>query len=345
MLLKRALALLAVLAAVGCVPSRLGDGEGYRCSTNAECPSPYACVAKVCARAPSASDGGPGKDSFTVVAASGIACSPDDPDFNAGLGASKACRMKDTAGLTTGELALPDAALLVGDLQLGDGARATFASSFGLDWGAAPLRAISHPVPGAAEYAQAGAPGFFQTFPELTTLANGKGYYSFDLGDWHLVALNSACAQVGGCDASSEQGQWLEADLTAHVGRCILAYFYDALFTSAAPNKATKPFWDALFAHHADVVLSGGDAHYERFDPLDSTGNLNESAGIRGFVVGIGGARIGNTTVPAPHSNKLNVTFGVLELALVPGRYSWSLRSVEDQPVVDSGNGVCHAVP
>lgn len=336
--MTRALAVFALLFVAACVPSRLGDGEGYRCAATSDCPSPYTCIQKVCARARSAGRDGGTQDTYVVVATSGVACSPDDPDFNAGLGASKACRMKDTALLAANQF--PDAALLVGDLQRGDGSKAAFDASYALAWGQTPLRALTHPVPGAAEYARAGAPGFFATFPEVPP---GTGYYSFDLGAWHLIALNSACAQVGGCDASSPQGKWLEADLAAHPTACVLAYFYAPLFTSASPDFAVKPFWDALFAHHADVVLSGGDPHYERFDPLDSTGNENPTAGVRSFIIGIGGARIGNTTVPAAHSNKLNVTFGVLRLQLAAGKYAWSIQAVDDQPLSDSGSATCHA--
>src|SRR4029077_9088353 len=119
-----------------------------------------------------------------------------------------------------------------------------------------------------------------------------KGYYSYDLGNWHILALNSQCEQVGGCDAASPQGKWLKEDLAQHPVGCTLAYFHKPLFSSGGAHgndPLMKPLWDALYHAGADVVINGHDNDYERFAPQDPERQLDREHGIREFVVGSGG--------------------------------------------------------
>src|SRR5262249_55485226 len=119
-----------------------------------------------------------------------------------------------------------------------------------------------------------------------------KGYYSYDLGAWHIIALNSECKEVGGCDANSQQGVWLQQDLAQHATACTLAYFHKPLFSSGAKHgndPEMKPLWQILYTGGADVVINGHDHDYERFAPQDPEGRADASHGIREFVVGTGG--------------------------------------------------------
>src|SRR4026208_1348603 len=199
-----------------------------------------------------------------VIAAAGdIACDPSSSSFNGGNGTSNSCRQKYTSDLlVNANLA---AVLALGDNQYYCGGYQAFLQSYDLSWGR--VKGITHPVVGNHEYltsggtgcptANAGAAGHFNYFGAAAGQP-GKGYYSYDIGAWHLIALNSNCGDAGGCGSSSPQGQWLEADLAAHSNMCVLAYWHVPLFSSggrAASN--TQSFWQALYNHNADLILAG----------------------------------------------------------------------------------------
>ncbi len=282
------------------------------------------------------------KDRYVVVAAGNIACSPEDPDFAGGQGTSKVCRMADTAELA-GEQQ-PDAVLALGDLQAFTGTETEFTQSYRLAWGASPLRERTWPVPGPREYLTPGAAGFFATFPELRTRGEGKGYYSFDLGTWHLIALNGACddPSVGGCGPSSPQGRWLAADLAAHPATCTLAFLSQPRFSADRPEPAVAPLWQQLAAHGVDLVLSSGGSHYERLAPLTADGALQPDGGVRSFLVGTGGVRLGTVSQGTAQTEALGASHGVLRLDLLAGRYTWRFLAVADVPLNDSGGDSCH---
>src|ERR1044071_6012240 len=163
-----------------------------------------------------------------VIAAAGdISCDPEDPHFLGGRGSAWRCRMRDTSDLLVGRGL--SAVLALGDLQYEDGSLAKFRASFDPTWGR--VKPLLRPVPGNHEY-NSGGRGYFGYFGGAAG-APGRAYYSFDLGAWHLVALASNCGQAGGCGPGSPQERWLAADLAAHRGRCILAYWHHPLFSSA----------------------------------------------------------------------------------------------------------------
>ena len=168
----------------------------------------------------------------------------------------------------------------------------------------------------------------------------GKGYYSFDLGAWHLVALNSNCSSVS-CSAGSEQERWLRADLAAHPTDCTLAYWHHPRFSSGhgGSNESMQPLWEALQDAQAELLLSGHSHDYERFAPLDRNGDVDRAGGIRQFVVGTGGAFFtGGLGTLAPHSEVAqNNTFGVLKLTLHPSSYDWQFVPEAGQTFTDSG--------
>ena len=275
-----------------------------------------------------------------VVAAAGdIACDPDYSGFNGGLGSSSRCRMLETSDLV---LAMkPDKVLAVGDLQYEDGTLAEFQRSYDLSWGR--FKDITYPVPGNHEYSTPDAAGYFAYFGAAAGDPS-KGYYSKNVGSWHVVALNSNCSEAGGCGAGSPQEQWLRADLAAHPAACTLAFLHHPRFSSAEGGNrtATRDLWVALQEAGAELVLVGHDHHYERFAPQDADGNANPN-GLTQFVVGMGGRNHSNIDKPRPNSVvRNNDTFGVLKLTLRPTGYSWEFVPEAGATFTDTGSAKCH---
>jgi acid phosphatase type 7 len=210
-------------------------------------------------------------------------------------------------------------------------------------WGR--VKAITRPIPGNHEYGTAGAAGYFAYFGAAAG-GPGASYYSFDLGGWHLVALDSNCGAVGGCGPGSPEEVWLAADLAAHAGACTLAYWHHPRFSSGphGDDPTFVPFWADLHAARADVVLNGHDHDYERFAPQTPTGAPDPVNGIREFVVGTGGGSHETAGTPIASSEVLNATtFGVLKLTLHTSSYDFAFLPVAGSTFTDSGTGVpCH---
>jgi hypothetical protein len=275
-----------------------------------------------------------------VIAAAGdIACDPGDASYNGGAGTATACHMKATSDLLVG--AGYAAVLPLGDNQYEDGALAKFQASYAPSWGR--VKAITRPVVGNHEYATASAAGYYSYFG-MAAGDPAQGWYSFDLGGWHIVVLNSNC--VGGCTAGSPQEQWLAADLAAHPGVCTLAAWHHPRFSSGPHgNDATyQPFWDDLYAAGVDVVLNGHDHIYERFAPQTPAGAADPQRGVREFLVGTGGKVLTSIqTVRANSEVRDASTFGVLELSLYPNGYGWRFVPEAGKSFTDSGFGLCHS--
>lgn len=272
-----------------------------------------------------------------VIAAAGdIACDPSSSSFNNGNGTSSNCRQKYTAALLAGV----DAVLPLGDLQYENGAPDKYANSYALSWGA--YKGITHPAPGNHDYLTPGASGYYAYFGAAAG-DPAKGYYSYDLGGWHLIALNSSCSHGGGCGTNSAQTVWLRDDLSRTTKSCILAYWHHPRFSSATHGSSTSydAFWQALYAAHADVVLVGHDHTYERF-ALQNPAGQADAAGIRQFVAGTGGKSHYTFPTVLPNSQVRNGnTYGVLKLALHPSSYDWQFVA-ESGASVDSGTTACH---
>jgi hypothetical protein len=271
--------------------------------------------------------------------------SKDDPVF---VGAGDIASCDDLAGAeATAKLIdkIPGTVFAVGDLAYPDGSDEQFANCYGPTWGRFKDR--TRPAPGNHEYHSNGASGYVHYFGAAAGDPT-KGYYSYDLGQWHILALNSECVQVGGCDVTSKQGKWLQQDLKDHPAGCTLAYFHKPLFSSGLAHGndlEVKPLWDMLYHAGADLVINGHDHDYERFAPQDPSGKADGEHGIREFVVGSGGKnshRIFAST-PVPNSEARNAdTFGVLRLTLHPKSYDWQFVPQEGKVFTDSGGGACH---
>lgn len=230
-----------------------------------------------------------------------------------------------------------------GDNVDSDGSPQEFAACYGPTWGRHAAR--TRPVPGNHDYRTDGAAGYFGYFGAAAGDA-AEGWYGYDLGGWHVVALNSSCAHVGGCGVDSPQGRWLAADLAADPARCTLAYWHHPRFTAGQDGDAlaTAALWAMLHAAGADVVLSGHTHAYERYAPLDAAGELDTVRGIRQLVVGTGGNALHPIHEPRRHSEVTHEgTHGVVALTLREGWYAWAFVPVAGEGLADAGTGACHA--
>ena len=279
-----------------------------------------------------------------VIAAAGdIACDPRNSSFHAGRGRGSACRALATEHVL--HALGPDAVLPLGDLQYDDGTYTKFLRSYRKSWGR--MKSITYPAVGNHEYeASSHAAGYFRYFHGRAG-GRGKGYYSYDLGTWHLIALNSECYEVA-CRRGSDQYRWLQADLAASTAECTLAYWHEPMFSSGPHGGTTAvlPFWRLLYRNGADVILNGHDHIYERFAPQTPTGGRDGATGIREFVVGTGGAQHYWIEHRARNSQRRNVSaFGVLRMSLEPSSYAWRFEPVAGATFSDHGHTDCHGAP
>ncbi|MGV3621950.1 MAG: metallophosphoesterase family protein [Archangium sp.] len=227
----------------------------------------------------------------------------------------------------------PDAVLVLGDAQYDDGSLELFENVYGPTWGR--FKDITHPAVGNHEYRTPDAAGYFAYFGARAR-APGKGYYSFDLGAWHVVALNTSelCQNVS-CEAEGEQVKWLEQDLAANKKKCVLAYWHYPRFSSGKHGNFTRaaPFWKVLAKYDAELVLTGHEHFYERLSPID---------GITQITVGTGGIKFAEFADVHPNSVKRqNDTLGVLKLVLSDGKWAAEFVPEDGKPFRDEASGSC----
>jgi hypothetical protein len=233
----------------------------------------------------------------------------------------------------------------LGDHAYDDATSREFKACYDRTWGR--FKGRTRPTVGNHEYHSKWAKAYWQYFGRRAG-SWGKGWYSYDAGDWHVVVLNSICYRVS-CHKGSEQERWLRADLARHDNKCTLAYWHIPRFSSDREhgnNPDVGPFWEALYDYGADLVL-GAHAHsYERFAPMNPDGKADPKHGLRQIVVGTGGAgsyRLGGTR---PNSQVRNdSTYGVLKLDLHSDSYEWKFVPVAGERFKDSGRGSCHGRP
>ena len=270
-----------------------------------------------------------------IAAAGDIACAPG------GMATATTCRQAKTAALFLGNPAIT-AVLPLGDEQYENGALADFQAVYDTTWGRALGK--THPVPGNHEYASgANGAGYFAYFGSRAGQP-GKGWYSFNIGKWHLIALNANCSHIHGCGPSSPQMTWLRNDLNAHHPACTLAFWHQARFSSGPEGNLADydAFWKVLYSHHVDVVLSAHNHVYERYALQTPAQARDPQHGIREFVVGTGWKSLDPFTGPFTNGQfRQNTQFGVLKLTLHGQRYDWRFVSTTNG-VLDSGQTDCH---
>jgi hypothetical protein len=230
----------------------------------------------------------------------------------------------------------------LGDDAYENGTPRQFADCYGPTWGR--FKARTRPVVGNHEYGTAFATGYFNYFGAAAGDPT-KGYYSYDLGKWHLIVINSNCSEVGGCKAGSPEEQWLRQDLAQHPAPCTVAMWHHPRYSSGehGDDKSMRDIWQALYDANADVVLSGHDHDYERFGPQDAHSKADPVRGIRQFVVGTGGRDLYKWEHKDTDSEvKNNETFGVLKMTLHDDGYDWEFLPVEGQTFSDKGSAKCH---
>ena len=229
-----------------------------------------------------------------------------------------------------------------GDNAYEDGSTGQYADCYGPTWGRHKDR--TRPVPGNHDYQTRDAAGYKAYFGEAATNSDGRTWYSFELGTWHIVMLDSNCRAAGGCDPASDQGRWLAADLAASTASCTLAIWHHPRFTSGehGNDESVAPFWQALYDADADVIVNGHDHDYERFAPQSPNGVEDRARGIREFVVGTGGASLRAFKQPVANSElRVEQYHGVIKLTLHDGSYEWAWLPTTG-PVSDMGSARCH---
>ena len=324
-------AVALVLVAVGL--ARTGSGlapAGSTATTSASSPS------------------GAGSPSAVGPASAGPASAGPAPASQAdvtlvGAGDIGVCGTSDDEGTAELVQGLPGTVFTLGDDAYDQGSEQQFRDCFGPSWGRFKDR-IAFPVPGNHEYETEGAAGYRAYFGTAAT-PEGETWYSRDVGAWHVVVLDATCDKVpGGCGLDSPQGRWLQSDLAANTAPCTLALWHQPRFSSGTHGNddAVAPFWSALAAAGAELVLNGHDHDYERFAPQAPDGTPDDARGITEIVVGTGGAGLRSFASTRPNSvARSDTSWGVLELTLGTG--SWSSRF---QPTAgsfaDDAGGACH---
>jgi acid phosphatase type 7 len=291
---------------------------------------------------PQSATGTPIPADQVVVAAGDIACDPTSASYHNGLGDPTHCQMKATSDLVAS--IHPNDVLVLGDNQYEAGNLKKYQQSYGPTWGR--FKDITYPIPGNHDYETTNAAGYFAYFGTAAGDPT-KGYYSFDIGAWHVVALNSQCKRIGGCQAGSPEEQWLKADLASHPAMCTLAMWHMPEFDSGDyPSTAFLAFWTDLYNAGADVILNGHSHLYERFAPQTPNGALDTTHGIRQFTAGTGGDDHSSINKIKPNSQARNATdFGVLKLTLHASSYDWQFIPIAGEAFTDSGSAGCHDAP
>jgi acid phosphatase type 7 len=280
---------------------------------------------------------------LAITRAKPAAVAPGQPATLVGAGDIADCTDLSGAEATAKLLEqIPGTVMAVGDLAYPDGTKENF-SCYDKTWGRVKSR--TRPAVGNHEFHSKEAAFYFEYFGAAAGEPK-DGYYSYDLGTWHVIVLNSECAAVGGCDAGSRQEKWLRADLAAHPVACTLAYWHKPLFSSGGAHgndPEILPLWQALYDANADVIIGGHDHDYERFAPQAPDSSADPKRGIREFVVGTGGKNHRPFGPPKPNSEIRNAdAFGILKLTLKPGGYDWQFIPEAGKGFTDSGSGACH---
>jgi acid phosphatase type 7 len=280
--------------------------------------------------------GSPGRTALTPTAGtSGVAVL---------VGAGDIADCASSGDETTADLldTIDGTVFALGDNAYEAGTPREYRQCYAPTWGRQVSRTM--PVPGNHDYASGAAAGYFGYFGAAAGDPD-RGYYAYDRGAWRIYALNSNCAEIGGCGAGSAQERWLRDDLAANPRACVLAMWHHPRFSSGlhGNNPSMQALWEALYDARADLILNGHDHTYERFAPQTPSGQADTSNGIVEMVVGTGGRS--HYDFPTIRANSLvrdNTSYGVLRLELADGGWSFEFVPVAGASFTDRGGGTCH---
>ena len=272
-----------------------------------------------------------------IMAAGDISCDSATPELP--------CKSKETSDLILSERALRSAVVVLplGDLQYDSGTLPEFNRNYNATWGR--LNDISHPITGNHEYLTRNATGYYDYFAGkgVAVGARNEGWYSYAVGDWRFIALNSNCGSVGGCNSGSAQFRWLQGELLQNRSKCTVAYMHHP-FLSSGQNGSTPellPLMQLLYDHSVEIVLAGHDHLYERFNQVTPQQVPDPVRGLRLFTVGTGGRDLYAFTRILPNSvTRYNENFGVLRIVMKDGAYDWAFMNIAGVSG-DAGSGVC----
>ncbi|MBP9112693.1 MAG: metallophosphoesterase [Polyangiaceae bacterium] len=250
-----------------------------------------------------------------------------------GIGASRTAKLLD---------AIPGTVFTLGDNAYGVGSDKEFTTCYDPFWGRHKAR--TKPVPGNHDYDTKNASGYYKYFGAAAGDPT-KGYYSYDVGTWHVIALNSNCGEIDGCDAQSPQVAWLKADLAANAAKpCTAALWHHPRYTVGVHSNGTgmQPIWETLYANNVELILTGHDHNYQRWAPLDAAGKVDLVKGMRSFVIGTGGKDFYGTQADVRVEAREHDTWGVVKFTLNPSGYDWEFIAEPGKTFKDKGTGNCH---
>lgn len=266
-------------------------------------------------------------------------------------GDERTAKLADSILLADSIAKVNDEVLTLGDNAYPDGSASNFAICWTQSWGDSTKRIMKkiHPSPGNHEHQSIGAAPYYQYFGTKAGSPK-KGYYSYDVGEWHAIALNSEMMVKNSFTDEERKAQedWLRNDLKTTTKTCTLAYWHDPRYSSGwhGDNPAIQPVWQILYDGGADLILVGHDHEYERFLPMDAYGVLDSAKGMPEFVVGTGGGDLrGFRSTPSANSAmRVQGYFGILKLTLGKGEYRSAFLDVNGR-IWDPSGGKCHTKP
>jgi hypothetical protein len=272
---------------------------------------------------------------------SGPRATPSEDPVLVGAGDIADCGLDDDGATAVLLDTISGTVFTAGDNAYPDGTAEQFRDCYGPTWGRHLAR--TRPAPGNHDQVTKDLAGYLGYFGAAAA-PNGTPWYSYELGAWHVVVLDSNCDAAGGCGPDSEQGRWLASDLAGSTAICTLAVWHHPRFSSGehGNDASVGPFWEALYSAGADVVINGHDHDYERFAPQDPAAHEDRERGIREFVVGTGGAALRGFPGTAANSEiRASLTHGVLRLVLHRVSYEWTFIPTGGD-FGDSGSAPCH---